>query len=504
MRASEQDAQRVPEELRAGCIFDGKYEVECVLGMGGMGVVLLARDVVLSRHVALKVLLPDRVKEERHVARFLREGRAAALISGEHVCRVLEVSRSRSGLPYMVLEWLVGRNLDEICDEEGPIDPHLAVDYVLQASEAVAQAHARGIVHRDIKPANLFLTQTPDGAPLVKVLDFGISKVTEKTDEEVSALTKTGVLIGSPRYMAPEQMKNPSAVDARADIWGFGAVLFKLVIGRPPFLAASVAELFASVIHDPAPRASALREDVPLGLDEAIRRCLEKDPANRFQTLDGLAEAIAPFASRAEDGALSAGRIKAIHDRGSITDERPAGMDERTTVDPPPALEAILEMEARGTFQIPVQGTPVQRTPVQGTPVQRTPPRPIPFVSDSPEGDQRSNPIAPDRRRMLMFAAAIATLIIFVGSAIAVGASTSQRPTIAAPLSAPLAPDSAPVTPSVPEPIELGSASTAPVSAAPSAAPSVAPSPTAPGPSLRSKRPLPAPKNQTTTSDRHG
>ncbi len=470
MTGPERDPERLPPELREGSIFDGKYRVECVLGMGGMGVVLLVHDLALQRDVAIKMLLPEHLTDEEFVARFLREARAAALIHGEHVCRVLEVSQSQSGLPYMVLEWLVGRNLDEVCREEGPLEPGRAVDYVLQACEAVAQAHARGIVHRDIKPANLFLTHREDGAALVKVLDFGISKMSEWPTKEGKPLTKTGVMLGTPNYMAPEQMRSSREVDSRADIWSFGAVLFKLMVGHAPFLAASVGELFSSVLHDPPPLASALRPDVPSGLDQAIRRCLQKEPANRFQTLEDFALAITPFASSADDGAMSAGRIKAFSVRASGSND--GEIVEPTTVDPPmsgPFLDAA----------------------------ETSAPRIL-----APH-------IAADSRPRFAVVAAMIMLVV-VGAILVAGwtylsiappAAFAAEPSARSATSATSAPASSTNgAANVPEPTSSAAASSAPERALPQAPPSS----TAAKPLSPSRPPTQPRKNPTTTSDRHG
>ena len=305
------DAPAVPSELRPGVVFDGRYEIEHVLGQGGMGVVVRARHVHLDEPVAIKVLLPEYASDEGLVGRFLREGRAATKIRDDHVCRVIDVARADSGLPYMVLELLVGEDLGHLVDRSGPLPVDRAVDYVLQSCEALTRAHALGIVHRDIKPENMFLTRTAAGDPLVKILDFGISKMCDPEGEAKGGVVTTAkAVLGSPCYMAPEQMRSARDVDARADVWSLGAVLFHLIAGRPPFSEDSLPELFAAVLGTPAPRLSALRAEVPASLCDVVDRCLVKDPAGRCPSVADLARALAPFGS--ESGRASAARVASV------------------------------------------------------------------------------------------------------------------------------------------------------------------------------------------------
>lgn len=190
--------------FREGEILADKYRVERVIRQGGMGVVVAAQHLQLPLKVALKFLLPSASAAPAAVARFLREARAASLIQSEHVVRVTDVGTLQSGMPYMVMELLQGADLGELLETRGPFPCAVAVDCLLQACEAVARAHELGIVHRDLKPSNLFLTQRPNGTPLLKVLDFGISKATTRNDAESSAnTTATTAFLGSPAYMSP-------------------------------------------------------------------------------------------------------------------------------------------------------------------------------------------------------------------------------------------------------------------------------------------------------------
>jgi len=260
-----------------------------------MGVVMGAVDTSLGRPVAIKFLPPQKVAREAAVARFLREARAAAAIQSEHVVRVFEVDTLPSGAPFIVMEHLRGADLSQILKQRGALPMEEACDLVLQACEALGEAHARGIVHRDLKPQNLFLAQRPDGSPCVKVLDFGISKAA--ADDGAPNLTSTDMVMGTPLYMSPEQVRSLKNVDPRADIWALGAILFELLTMSPVFQAPSASALCAMIAMDPPTPLRALRPQAPAGLEVVILRCLHKDPAGRFQDVAALADALAPFAS---------------------------------------------------------------------------------------------------------------------------------------------------------------------------------------------------------------
>ena len=278
--------------VREGEILDGKYRVERVLGVGGMGVVVAATHVQLQTRVALKFLLPEVLGHAQVVQRFVREARAAVQIQSEHVARVIDVGTLATGSPYMVMEYLEGEDLSETVARGGAISVSRAVGYVLEACEAIAEAHALGIVHRDLKPANLYLARRAGRDPIVKVLDFGISKT---NDPGPSGLTQTSNVMGSPQYMAPEQMMSSKNVDARADVWALGVILYELVTGEPPFVAETMAEIVYMVTQGDAPKVSAKRPELPPGIVDAVARALAREPARRFANVAELAAAIAPF-----------------------------------------------------------------------------------------------------------------------------------------------------------------------------------------------------------------
>jgi len=296
---------------RPGDILAGKYVIEGTCGRGGLAVVLSARHRVLDQRVAIKMLLPEWAGDPEVVERFLREGRAATRIRSEHVVRVFDVASFESGAPYLVLEYLEGHDLDEVLALWGPLPVPTAVDWVLQAAEAIAEAHADGIVHRDLKPGNLFLTHRADGSACIKVIDFGLSKLTDPHMHGADAkLTRPNDVMGSPHYMAPEQLRATCDADARADLWALGAVLHELIAGQPPFRGDSMLELCATVLTQPAPPLSSIRLGVPPGVEEAVLRCLEKDPAVRFANAAELARAIAPFGTLVAQG--SCARIERV------------------------------------------------------------------------------------------------------------------------------------------------------------------------------------------------
>ncbi len=280
--------------VNTGDILAGKYEVESVLGFGGMGVVVSAKHIHLGERVAIKFLLQQALKKPEVVERFLREGRAAVRIKSEHVARIYDVGKLDDGAPYMVMEFLEGADLSTLLKAKGAVSVELAVEYVLQTCEAIAEAHSLKIIHRDLKPANLFVTKRADGSPVVKVIDFGISKVADPTSGTDVEMTKTDVMMGSPVYMAPEQMISARDVDERADVWSLGVILHYLVMGVQPFKGGSVTQLYASILEGP-PRVRETRPELPVELENAIIKCLEANPKDRWANVSEFASAIAEF-----------------------------------------------------------------------------------------------------------------------------------------------------------------------------------------------------------------
>ncbi len=272
-----------------------KYRVDRVLGVGGMGIVVAAQHLELDMPVAIKLLLPQTAANADAVARFSREARASAKIKNEHVTRALDVGKLDDGTPYLVMEYLEGRDLASLLAELGQLPVEQAVDFVLQASEAIAEAHSLGIVHRDLKPANLFMIQRPDGASWIKVLDFGISKMADTSSAGIS-MTRTSVMFGSPMYMSPEQIRSSRDVGAQTDIWALGVILYELITGRVPFDGESLPELVEHITSGSPPPFASHRADVPEALEQVIFHCLEREVERRFSSIAELAEALLPFA----------------------------------------------------------------------------------------------------------------------------------------------------------------------------------------------------------------
>jgi eukaryotic-like serine/threonine-protein kinase len=308
--------------LGEGEIVAEKYRVERVLGVGGVGVVVSAMHVALGQRVALKFLRRSAAENADAVERFLREARAAVRLKSQHAVRVLDVGTVNVGrgdleggggarVPYMVMELLDGCDFGTILEKRGQLPSTEAVSYVLQACEALAEAHAAGIVHRDLKPENLFMTTGVDHRPLVKVLDFGLAKEMSQPGVAESGRSLTGPLaMGTPAYMSPEQIKSTRDVDARADIWSLGAVLYELVSGRLPFDAQSLPELIAAIVRDPPRPLRELAPHVPEKLVAVIARCLEKNPADRYPKISKLAAALEEFSG--DDASLGTGARLAL------------------------------------------------------------------------------------------------------------------------------------------------------------------------------------------------
>lgn len=283
--------------LPPGTILGDKYRIDGLLGVGGMGVVQSATHLVLGSPVAIKVVRDELARHEAVVARLIFEARAAASLHSVHIVRVLDVARLPSGAPYIVMEHLRGKDLSRVLQERGRLPMREAIGYVLQACEGLAEAHALRIIHRDLKPENLFLARTPEGVTL-KILDFGISKEVgpgARRGGNRPTLSREGVGAGSPSYMAPEQMRAAPTLDERADLWSLGAILFELLTGRCPFEAETAAALACKVMVEDPPFLLGLMPDPPAALEDIVRRCLQKNPDDRFANVNELSGALRRF-----------------------------------------------------------------------------------------------------------------------------------------------------------------------------------------------------------------
>ncbi len=269
--------------VEAGTVLGGKFVVERVLGEGGMGMVVAATHLELGHRVAIKMMLPQAKDHPEMLARFEREARAAAGLSSEHAARVTDVGRFDDGMPFMVMEFLEGEDLEAAIARTRQLPINEIVRYFQQACIGLGDAHSLGIVHRDIKPSNLFLAQRPGGRVVLKVLDFGIAKANLSSTNP--QLTRTSTQMGSPQYMSPEQLRDTKSVDARTDIWSLGAAMYEATTGVAAFPAHTLAELHVKILTEPPVHPRALRPEVPFELERVLLRCLEKDAANRYASL---------------------------------------------------------------------------------------------------------------------------------------------------------------------------------------------------------------------------
>ncbi len=312
-----------------GTVLLDKYRIIRELGMGGMGVVLCAEHVALGTRVAMKFLLPEFAILPDAAQRFVREARAATRIRSEHVARVIDVgtlpgalaglpsprgpdgevvvdAAGPPGVPFIVMEYLEGVDLGRHLKTEAKLSIHEAIDFVVQAAEALAQAHAAGVIHRDVKPANLFLSRGADGSPFVKMLDFGIAKVVEETAQQNLELTKTRAVMGSALYMSLEQMRSTKTVDYRTDIYSLGITLYELLTHTHPFMAESFSELCVKVSLDPPDPIGRHRPDVTDELACVIAKAYARYPDDRYPTVAAFAAALAPFAATESQAMIAA------------------------------------------------------------------------------------------------------------------------------------------------------------------------------------------------------
>ena len=297
----------LPEYVRLGEIFQDRYRLESVLGRGAVGVVVGARHLLLDRPVAIKFMLGAASEQPDSMARFVQEARSAARLKSPHVVRVFDVAVLDSGVPYIVMERLEGTDLAAVLRNSGAVGVQRGVDYVLQACEAIAEAHDAGIVHRDLKPANLFLVERAGHESAIKVLDFGIAKSSPtlapttldlEQGEVVVRMTLPRSIMGSPLYMSPEQMESSGDVDARTDIWALGVTLFELVTGKVPFAGTTIVQVYSQMLARETAWLKLMPQDAPSELRYAIGRCLRRDRSERHDSVRDLVRALAPLASR--------------------------------------------------------------------------------------------------------------------------------------------------------------------------------------------------------------
>ncbi|MDB4944329.1 MAG: hypothetical protein JWP97_3863 [Labilithrix sp.] len=307
--------------------FAGKYAVERVIGQGGMGTVFEARHIRLGQRVAIKVLGSSLREYPELVQRFEREARACGSLSSEHAIRVFDIDLLEDGTPFIVMELLTGRDLGNVIERDGPQPVSRAVRWLIEACDAIAEAHRLGIIHRDIKPSNLFLAEV-EGRAMVKVLDFGIAKHVKSTD---ASITQALIPLGTPQYMSPEQVRCAKDVDARSDVWSLGISLYELVCGTTPFPDPSASAVIAAIAADAVPDPRIVRPDLDEAFVAVLMKALAKNAADRYQDVHELVAALAPFADGKDDEAVVTAVRKKI---ASVPDALMATVGRAMTLDP--------------------------------------------------------------------------------------------------------------------------------------------------------------------------
>ena len=272
-----------------------KYRITRLLGRGGMGSVYEAQHTVLGRRFAVKFMLPEYATNRDTLRRFENEAKAAGQLEHPNIAAVTDLGRAHDGSPYLVMEYLTGQDCSKLLANVGPLPVPRAVEIVRQACLGLSMAHQAGIVHRDIKPENLFVTSGSDGHDLVKIVDFGIAKLRLP---DASAVTGSGVAMGTFFYMAPEQVRDAGKVDSRADVWALGVVLYELLTGNKPFDGSDATKIMYQIVFEPHEPAKKLRDDIPVAVASAVDVALKKNPDERYNSALAFADAIAPFGDR--------------------------------------------------------------------------------------------------------------------------------------------------------------------------------------------------------------
>jgi serine/threonine protein kinase len=506
----------------AGTILADTYRLEELIGHGGMGYVVAAKHLASGQPVAVKFLHAALLGKDDLVRRFHREGRVIASIVSPHVARVFAVGTTPEGVPYLVMERLEGIDLAQLLRARGPLPIPEAANYVRQACAGLEAAHALGIVHRDLKPGNLFLTRADDGSALVKVLDFGVSKI-QAPELGEATLTNTEALLGSPQYMAPEQIRAAHSVDARADVWSMGILLFRILTGRQAFACETPAQTFAAVLMDPPPRLGDVLPGASEALCAVIAGCLERDRDKRLPSVTALAEGLAPFAA----ANVPAGPWQVDSRRGGTTRSGRVAGGAGTSMTPPSFASGPSGFSVpspgiaphAATQTIPIAGPTDTELPAQGQPtyleltavveprasmaprasIEPPPPSLVPSnpsssstLSISATGSvSYADALAGERRRRKLAigtiaigaCAIVALSVAMLGPRPSAPAAASPTPTTSAtPLAPPPAsPKASAIEPASPASAAVAvSASATASAAAPSVSPSVPPPPTAP------------------------
>ena len=333
-----------------GTTLAGKYRIEERLNEGGMGTVYRATHVLMEKTVAIKVLRPSLAADEKIVARFSREARAASRISHPNALSVTDFGEDENGIVFLVMEFLSGRTLKQLIREEGPLPLTRVVEITRQVADALHAAHEQGVVHRDLKSDNIMLldTMTVDHA---KVLDFGIAKINEPEGTRDAGLTAPNLVIGTPQYMSPEQCSQDSEIDSRSDIYSLGVILYEMLIGHVPFTAESPTMVMMKHLQEPVPSVLDERKDLPASVGRVIVRAMAKLPGNRYQNVTELVEDLTIASSTAQFAPVPAQSVVNSGQTPALTDDNDEVTMVRTRQAPPPMSPR------RAPVTVPVQGS---------------------------------------------------------------------------------------------------------------------------------------------------
>jgi serine/threonine-protein kinase len=337
-----------------GTTLAGKYRIDERLNEGGMGTVYRGTHVLMEKTVAIKVLRPSLAADEKIVARFSREARAASRISHPNALSVTDFGEDEHGIVFLVMEYLSGRTLKQMIRDEGPLPLTRVVEIVRQVGDALNAAHQENVVHRDLKSDNIMLLDTMTG-DYAKVLDFGIAKINEPEGNRDTGLTAPNLVIGTPQYMSPEQCSQDSEIDARSDIYSLGVILYEMLVGHVPFSADSPTMVMMKHLQEPVPSVLDERKDLPASIGRVIARAMAKLPANRYQSIAEFVEDLtiasgtAQFAPVPAQPAVNTGPNPAV-----ASDDRDEVTVVRTRQEPPPPAAVT---PRRAPVTIPVQGS---------------------------------------------------------------------------------------------------------------------------------------------------
>src|SRR5215203_2384654 len=404
--------EKDPDSL-IGTTLAGKYRIDERLNEGGMGTVYRGTHVLMEKTVAIKVLRPALAADEKIVARFSREARAASRISHPHALSVTDFGEDENGNVFLVMEFLSGKTLKQVIRDGGPLSLTRVVDITRQVGDALNAAHAQGVVHRDLKSDNIMLLDTMTG-DYAKVLDFGIAKINEPDGSTDTGLTAPNLVIGTPQYMSPEQCAQNAEIDARSDIYSLGVILYEMLVGHVPFSGDSPTMVMMKHLQDPVPSVLEERDDVPASIGRVVARAMAKVPGHRYQSV----------AELVEDLTIASGM--------TIFGVSPAGVTNASV--PPPGSDDTSEVTMVRRREEPLNT--VRRAPVT-VPVQPVPPAPAP---------SSFNPLT------VLIPAAVALIVVFAAiytftrnSPASSPNTNEQAPTLAAdPNSQPVQPTQSP------------------------------------------------------------